>query len=190
MSIRLQALPAMAELWDQLVQLAAAQGIVIDVADYGGFRTAADTAEILNIRENEYAQYLAQARANNQAVVDINTWRRIAPYGQSYHNYGAARDPKIVSVPAGMSGLTAVATIDNLAESLGLETGASYGDPLHVQLPIALDEAAGEWNDYVAAGGDASTSSSAGTVAALAIVGVTIGAVIVARYAKGIQTWH
>lgn len=190
MSIRLQGLPALLELWDQLVTAAAAQGITIDVADYGGFRTAADTADILNYRDADYKVYVAAQLAAGLPIADENTWRPIAQFGQSLHDYGAARDVKIVSAPSTMSGLAVVAAIDTAAESLGLSTGASYGDPLHVQLPISVDEAAGEWNDYVAAGGGAPSSSSASSAAAWIVLAAAIGAVVTVKYSRGIASWR
>lgn len=183
MSIRYQALPAMEELWDALVDATGAAGVVIAVADYGGYRTAADTAEILNIRDSEYSDYLAHG-----GTMAENAWRPIAPFGKSFHDYGAARDIAIVSKPANMTGLAAVATVDAIAESLGLETGASYGDPLHVQLPIALDEAQGEWNDFVAGGGAGSSSSS--SAAPWIILAAAVSAVATIRYSKGLSSWR
>lgn len=186
MSIRYDALPAMAQLWDALVDATGAAGVVIAVADYGGFRTAADTADILNIRDSEYATYLAHG-----GTMAENDWRPIAQFGHSFHDYGAARDVSIVSKPANMTGLAAVATVDQLAESLGLETGASYGDPLHVQLPISLDEAQGEWADYLAAGGDAGASSSSSSSAApWIILAAAVGAVVTVRHSKGLSSWR
>lgn len=189
MSIRLQALPQMAELWDELVQVLSAQDITIGVADFGGFRTAADTAEILNDKQADYDAYVA---AGGTLPItgpwDDGSSRPIAPYGRSFHDYGAARDVKVLSAPAGMSGLAVTAAIDAAAESVGLVTGASYGDPLHVQLPISLDEAKAQWAAYVAAGGDTGPSSSTTTIAAFVVVAAAIGVVAAAK-SRGLKSW-
>lgn len=186
MTIRLDALPQMAQLWDELVQTLSAQGIAIDVADWGGYRTAADTAAILNIRQQEYDRYVAAGGTLpiTGAWSDGARWP-IAPYGRSYHDYGAARDIKVVSAPAGMSGLAVTAAIDEAAESVGLRTGASFGDPLHVELPITLAEAQAAW----AQSGGASSSSSSSTVAAFLVIAAAIGAVAAAK-SRGLHTWR
>jgi len=185
MTIRLDALPQMQQLWDSLVSTLSAQGIAIDVADWGGYRTADDTAAILNIRQAAYDAYVAGGGTLpiTGAWNDGASWP-IAPYGKSFHDYGAARDVEVLSAPAGMSGLAVTAAIDAAAESVGLRDGASFGDPLHVELPITLAEAQTEWAAYAG-----SSSSSSSTVAAFVVIAAAVGAIAVAKSRGGIRTW-
>jgi hypothetical protein len=185
MSIRLQALPELAALWDQLAGLAAAEGLVIDVADFGGFRTAADTTEILYDRNLDYAAYAASARAAGVPPLPITgAWddgrtRPIALYGQSKHDFGGARDYTVRPAP-GMTADDAENRVDDLAESIGLRSGRSFGDPRHLELPYSLEELAQQWADF-------SSSSSSGLTALLVLLAVGVGTVTVLRYAHAVK---
>jgi len=181
-SIRLDALPELEERWVLLEQLTSDDGIELGIADYGGLRTAADTAEIISFKNADYAAYAAAARAAGRVPVPITgPWdngnaRPIAPYGRSYHNYGAGRDFTIVSHPAWLSLGDAVAHVQELAESIGLRSGRAFDDDYHLELPISLEQAAADWAEY---------SSSRGSVTMTAVLvglALTVGAVTVVRY--------
>lgn len=115
-----------------------ALGIGYRIADFGGVRTEADTAIIIGYRAADYAA--AIAHDPSVALIPINTWRPIAPFGSSYHNYGAAFDVLITSTPDGMSAASALQTLKSLAPSVGLRSNVP-NDPPHFELPITLDEA-------------------------------------------------
>lgn len=115
-----------------------ALGIGYRIADYGGVRTEADTVIILGYRAADYAA--AIARDPSVAFIPINTWRPIAPFGTSFHNYGAAFDVLITSVPAGMTEASALAHLKSLAPSVGLRSNIP-NDPPHFELPITLEQA-------------------------------------------------
>jgi hypothetical protein len=181
MSVRLEALPELESAWDATVSDAAAEGIQLTIADFGGFRTANDTALILSYKQADYDAYAAAARAAGRTPVPITgPWddgspRPIAPYGQSWHDYGAARDADIVSFPSSMTLEDAIVRVDAIATANGLDTGAAYSDPLHLQLPVSLDEARARWAEY-------SSSSSSSLVWVLLAIGV--GAAATVRLAR------
>lgn len=156
MTIRDDALPELVTAWTALMQLAAAQGITFTIADYGGFRTAADTSAIMHYRDQDYALYVSQERQAGQTPVSEQAFRPIAPYGQSAHDYGAARDAAIVSAPAGMSSDDALAVLGSLAPQAGLRWGGTFTnpDPPHFELPWTLDQWAGHWTDFQNGTGD------------------------------------
>jgi hypothetical protein len=73
----------------------------------------------------------------------LNVFRPIAPFGQSYHNYGAAFDVAILSRPAGMSETTALATLGAYAPQVGLRWGGTFrnADYPHFELAIPISQA-------------------------------------------------
>lgn len=190
MSIRTQALPELVELWDKTVSDAGAAGIVVAIADFGGFRTDADTAQILQFKQDDYDAYAAAAVAAGHMPLEITQgWddgnpRPIRPYGQSFHDFGAARDFIVKRWPAGMTQAQAVRRVQDIAIANGLKSGRSYGDDPHLQLPITLEDAAARWDAY-----DAQRGSVSMTVV-WAILAVGVGAITVARYAGGLRNWH
>lgn len=178
MTIRLDALPELAQLWDQLVAIAAGEGIGVGIEDWGGFRTVDDTAQILAFKQADYDEYAAAARAAGHEPNPITgPWdngssRPIAPYGQSFHNYGAARDFAIDAVPAGMSMDDAVSRVQAIGVGLGFRSGASYGDDRHLELTIPLADAAAAWAAYQGAGATSTTILLVGMAAILGVVTV------------------
>src|SRR5205814_8666856 len=85
------ALPELRTAEQKLKAWAAARGIVYVFADLGGVRTAADTADAMRYRDAEYQMYLRTLKPGHTPIAK-ETWRPIAPFGHSYHNYGAAFD--------------------------------------------------------------------------------------------------
>ncbi len=187
MTVRGAALPELAYLWEELESSAAAEGIGIAIADFGGYRTEADTLEILDYRARDYAAYAARARAAGRVPESIDDFRPIAPYGSSFHNYGAARDFKISYKPPAMTEAAAVARVGAIAERLGLVSGRRFNDPPHVQLDVTLEEAAAMWDEYSAGAGEGSSSSSS---AAWALAAFGVGLLVTVRYVKGLQSWR
>lgn len=153
---------------------ARALGIDYRIADFGGLRTEADTVLILGYRAADYAAAIAM----NPAVgnIDVNDWRPIAPFGRSYHNYGAAFDVLITRAPAGMSFDRALSKLKALAPSVGLRSTVPNDEP-HFELPIDLDEAMQRFGAPVFV--DVTTASVGGTVI---LVGILL-AIVMARNA-------
>jgi hypothetical protein len=146
-SVNETALPELDAAWESLGRDAAVSyGIQLGIADFGGTRTEADTTLILQYRADDYAVYARQERAAGRTPEPVNTWRRIAPYGSSFHNYGAARDGRLVSYPANMTEDRAIAAVRSLASRNGLRT--INHDPLHFELPITLEDAAQRWENF------------------------------------------
>ena len=132
---------------EQLRQKARAEGIEFDTADFGGVRTEADTIRIMKYRDDDYAVYVRNlARTHpGKKPEPKESWRRIARFGTSYHNFGAARDLKITARPTSFSDAEAMRRLGALAPSCGLKWGGSFNDPPHMQLPITLAEARDRW---------------------------------------------
>lgn len=133
-------LPEMAAKWAALQAAVAPYGITLQVASFGGFRTAADTALILGYRQAEYPGYVAQlARsAPGQAPLPITSWRPIAPYGTSYHDFGGAVDAQPIVWPSSMTLANARAVVQQVAPAVGLRVPLPTTDPQHLELPYPL----------------------------------------------------
>jgi hypothetical protein len=154
-------LPDLRAAYAKLDAYAKSQGIGIAVADFGGVRTLADTTRILKFREDDYR--VAVQNGSIAPDTTLNRFRPIAPFGSSYHNYGAAFDVMITSRPATLSYGAALAKLGSYAPSIGLRWGGAFTnpDPPHFELAITLEQAR---QKYAASGGaasnlDASTSS-------------------------------
>jgi D-alanyl-D-alanine carboxypeptidase-like protein len=136
------ALPQIQNAFNALQQYGASQGISIGVADFGGIRTQADTTRIIGYRQDDFN---AAVRAGTiPADTALNAFRPIAPFGRSYHNYGAAFDVAILARPAGMSEFQALATLGAYAPSIGLRWGGTFPtnkDFPHFELAVPLSQA-------------------------------------------------
>lgn len=137
--------PELTEKIEQLRLLAAAEGIEFTTADFGGVRTKEQTDKIMKYRDDDYAVYVRNLKRNNPNARPIpkEKWRLIAPFGRSYHNYGAGRDLKPTKWPQSFTESKALERLRQLAVKVGLKTIA--GDPPHVQLNISLREARRRW---------------------------------------------
>lgn len=176
------ALPQLLAGFNQLKARANAIGIDFDIADYGGVRTYADTVLIMAYRAADYAA----AAALNPSIlsIPINTWRPIAPFGSSMHNYGAAFDVKITAAPAGMSFGEALQQLKLLAPSAGLSSNVP-NDPPHFELPISLDEARTQWAAFTS---NASTPTitvlTSSNVAAASTVAAVVGLIALVAFVR------
>ncbi len=70
------------------------------------------------------------------------------PFGSSFHNWGAARDLKIIQRPASFTDAEALRRLGSHAKACGLTWGGSFkkrSDPPHFQLACTLEEARAKW---------------------------------------------
>jgi hypothetical protein len=145
-------LPELAQAELQLRARAAARGIGYAIADLGGVRSQRDTVNAMTYRDNDYAVYVAALKRKNPNAVPIPKleWRPIAPFGSSYHNFGAAFDVRIVARPVTVrTDAAAVEILGAIAPTVGLRWGGMFPkrrrDPAHFELAIPLAEAAARW---------------------------------------------
>jgi hypothetical protein len=145
-------LPELVIAHDRLTQALTDRGISVTIANYGGLRTQADTTKILTYRTNDYQHDLAAGLIHPSLSID--EYRPIAPFGSSYHNYGAAFDLQVTGTPSGVSSYHALEIAGQLAPSLGLRWGggpdfpANRKDPPHFELAIPLSEARALYNAF------------------------------------------
>ena len=143
--------PTLTAKMDELKALAAAEGIVFDTADFGGVRTEADTTRILKYRDDDHAVYVAALAKSHpdKAPVVKEIWRPIAPFGLSLHNWGCARDVKILKRPESFSEAEALRRLGALAPECGLRWGGTFKkkvDPPHFELPMTVIDARARWD--------------------------------------------
>lgn len=156
----------------QLRELAAKEHISYAISDFGGLRTQSDTTTILRYRDLEYPAYVRQMQAKGKTPLPKDKWRRIAPYGSSYHNYGAAFDVALTSVPQGMTYDQALTHLAILGMSVGLRNGAAFDDPAHFELAIPLDDAKTRWQRFVS--GETTPPPSVASILSGSIPGVQV----------------
>ncbi len=194
MTIREFFLPELETARAGLFDAMAARGVPLELADFGGYRTPADTAQLMAFRDADYSSYVASQRAAGRNPVPMATWRPIAPYESSYHSYGAAFD-----VDAEQLTDAELGTAGALAPSFGLRWGKSFGDPDHFELAVSLADARQRFDAF--AGSDDPSSDApelaglagAGgpsTGAILLLVGLGVGAIAIARGAGGLKSWR
>lgn len=173
-------LPETQAAFSELERLAAVKGIRFALAEYGAFRTAADTVDILGYRRDDYAVYVRRLNLSTPGAtpVPIERWRRIAPFGASYHDFGAAFDIGITVKPATMTAAQALDVVGALAPQAGLRWGASFGDRPHFELAIALSTAAQFHKDYAAGTGHYAGQVPAAAVAEVAAAEQEISGVV------------
>lgn len=141
-------LPEMAAKLQQLQAAAAAEGIQTRIADFGGVRDQAMTNLLLQYRQQDYPAYVAQLAktAPNQTPLPIDQWRPIAPWGQSFHDYGAAVDLDPYSWPAALGPLSAArGRLAQLAAQVGLRQPLPASDAHHFELPYSLAAVQNLW---------------------------------------------
>lgn len=128
---------------------AAREGITYEISPFGGpLRTSSDTTLILQYRAADYAKYVSRQKLAGKPVVDINTFRRIAPYGSSYHDFGAAFDINITQWPDGMTQSQALTHVGAMAPTYNLRWGAAFDDTPHFELALPLSQVKAMWAAY------------------------------------------
>lgn len=177
-----RALPELIAAEAKLRALATKEGIRYDFGlpqDTGTLRTEADTTQILKWRDADYKVYVAALKKNPSATpVPIETWRPIASFGKSYHNWGAAFDAHIIGQPAGMSADQALGHLGALAPQCGLRWGGTFTparrDRPHFELPITLAEAERRWKARGGSAGIAPKIVAGGAAAAALLFGLLL----------------
>lgn len=144
------ALPQTQDAYAALSAALVPRGISITLAPYGGTRTEADTNLILQYRQNDYNHDNGLPADTVTDVDTLNRYRPIAPYGESYHNYGAAFDILITGRPSGMTLTGAYEAAGELAPSLGLRWGGNFPNPdiRHFELDESLADAAAQYSAF------------------------------------------
>lgn len=173
-----QTLPEIQFAYGEIQQTLGGEGITVQINDYGGFRTPADTSEILAYRATDYATALAAGKI--PATLSLDAYRPIAPYGESYHDYGAALDLSPLAYPSSMTWGEAMDAIAQAATAAGLVQPLPSSDPAHFQLPLSLAAAQAEWNQYYGSGVamlPAVVSTGVSPLVDVVIVAVVIGGV-------------
>ena len=117
-------------------------GILFGYPDYSGWRSQADTTNLIKWR--------------NEAVQEggPSAWYPVSPYGVGYHGKGAAFDIKVVHWPDGKTSDWAYQTLGAFASKIGLRWGGNFvgtttvngkqvskKDPYHFELAISLADA-------------------------------------------------
>lgn len=153
--------PELTEKVEALRALCEADGFFIDTADFGGVRTEEDTIRILKYRDDDYAVYVAALAKSHpgQAPTPKEVWRPIAPFGLSLHNWGCARDFKILKRPDSFTESACFQRMGLHAVAVGLQWGGNFKrrpDVPHVQLPVDPITARARWDARHPAGTSAS----------------------------------
>lgn len=146
-------------------------GITYVIAEFGGIRSQSDTTKAIQYREADYAAYLKDAKAKNHTVVDINTFRPIASFGSSFHNYGAAFDVFVTGVPDGRTQQWGLDILKLAAPSVGLRSSVP-NDPPHFELPISLADAKAKWAAFTGTTVPKGTSNVGALMAVVALGGL------------------
>lgn len=161
-------MPGTIAAYNALEQYGQTVGITFTIAPYGGLRTQSDTTKILGYRQDDYNAALAAGTIRPDTT--LQQFRPIAPFGSSYHNYGAAFDVWITSTPQGTApdSWTQAPGFENarrvlaaFAPSIGLRWGGTFPnpDPPHFEVAVPLTVAQSMYKQFLADGGSASSSA-------------------------------
>lgn len=135
-----------------LEQYAATLGILFGYPDYSGWRSQADTTQLILWRDQEVKLHGA------------SSYYPVAPYGQGFHGKGAAFDIKVVKWPTGKDAAWAYAMLGAYAARIGLRWGGNFTgtrtvagkqvsnkDIFHFELAITLNAAQVLFDEYQSA---------------------------------------
>jgi hypothetical protein len=133
-------LPELSHKSQALEAYAESLGILFGYPDYSGWRSQADTTQLITWR--------------NQAVASFGpgAYYPVASFGSGYHGKGAAFDIKVVKWPAGKSSAWAYQTLGAFAPRIGLRWGGlfpgKFTDIYHFELAISLGDAQARFNQW------------------------------------------
>lgn len=126
----LRVLPEVRLKFMALENYAETQGILFGYPDYSGWRSQADTTQLITWRD--------------QAVAKLgpDAYYPVAPFGSGFHGKGAAGDIKVVRWPSVKSSAWAYQTLGAYAPRIGFRWGGMFPkpnvDPYHFELAITL----------------------------------------------------
>lgn len=133
-------LPTLRNKATALENYAATLGILFGYPEYSGWRSQADTAQLIKWRDEAVA------------AGGPSAYYPVAPYGQGYHGKGAAFDIKVVKWPAGRSSEWAYQQLGSYAPRIGLRWGGLFHapntDPYHFELAVSLTDAQNLFNAW------------------------------------------
>jgi hypothetical protein len=116
-----------------LENYAASQSILFGYPDYSGWRSQADTTQLITWRDQAVSKFGPGA------------YYPVSPFGVGFHGKGAAEDVKVVQWPSSKSSAWAYQTLGLYAPRIGLRWGGLFPapnvDPYHFELAIALSAA-------------------------------------------------
>lgn len=178
----------------QLRAIAAAAGILYEIADYGALRTPADTAQLLKWRSEAIAnarksaedaarkakRSAAQVKAAGDAAAAKADYR-VSPFESGKHGVGAAFDIKIVSTPKGMTTDAAYAYLGARAKECGLTWGGTFSAPrdiYHFELTATRAQLEPKWKAYAATNVVKSNVGKGGAVLPIIIFGIVVAGTI------------
>jgi hypothetical protein len=185
MSVRTTFLPELEIARANLFADMAGRGVRLSIADFGGYRTAADTATILQYRDDDYSVYAAEERGTGRTPVAKTVWRPIAPHDQSFHSYGAAFDVDLSRLESDDIELAGA-----IAPGSGRRWGRAWGDDAHFELAVPLATARQRWTALEGGTDDASSDRGPSTGLVLVLVAIGLGAIALARGAGGLRDWR
>lgn len=175
------ALPATVDAYAAMAAYLASNGITAGVADFGGVRTEADTTTIMGYRLADYNKAHGVPLDTPQSLAVLQPFRPIAPWGDSFHDYGAAFDLAIIARPSDMSEYAALAFAGAYAPQIGLRWGGQFPnpDPAHFELSIPLADAAQAWADATNGATEGATPTTPTTdLMLIGLIAATVGAIV------------
>jgi hypothetical protein len=154
-------MPGTVAAYHALAQYGATQGIAFTVANFGGLRTLSDTTKILDYRQQDYDA--ARQAGTIRPDTTLSEFRPIAPFGSSYHNYGAAFDVWITRTPQGDApnswteapgAAAAKRVLGTYAPTIGLRWGGTFSnpDPPHFEVAVPLSLARTMYQEFLNSG--------------------------------------
>jgi hypothetical protein len=133
-------LPTLRNKEQALANYAASLGILYGFPDYSGWRSQADTTQLIAWRDQAVAAGGASA------------YYPVAPYGVGYHGKGAAFDIKVVKWPVGRSSDWAYQQLGAYAPRIGLRWGGTFSgrtvDPYHFELAVSIADAQAQFDAW------------------------------------------
>lgn len=166
----------------KLREIADSMNLVYRIPPFGGLRTDAEQAQLVEWRDQAVTRAVEEARRKGQNVETARSqaWYPVADVRRSKHGVGAAFDIQIVRLQTGRDTTNSAphkdAELDaayrklaDRASAAGLRAGYYFrsSDPFHFELPSTLQALASRWSDFA--------KSSSGTVAAIMLIGLLGG---------------
>lgn len=130
-------LPGVREAFEKTRADALREGIVLEIPDFAGARTADIVAQLIAWRD--------------EAVRRGEPFYRVSPFGLTKHALGGAIDFRVKSRPNTMTDAQAYARVGALARPHGLLWGGNFSDPadpFHLESQQSLDQLRPRWDAW------------------------------------------